>query len=77
MDSSGAPDVENNAADYADLTNTSIRSFGWEDVTVTVKDRQTKQPKNILSDVNGMVKAGKQISYRDCLINVAGLCRRG
>lgn len=77
MDSSGAPDVENNAGDYADLTNTAIRSFGWEDVTVTVKDRQTKQPKNILSDVNGMVKAGKQISHRDCSINVARLCRRG
>jgi hypothetical protein len=40
------------------LTNTAIRSFSWDDVTVTVKDRESKQPKDILSGVNGMVKAG-------------------
>ena len=75
MDSSGTSDVENYAGDYADLTNTAIRSFGWGDITVTVKDRQTNQPKNILSDVNGIVKAGKQIYCRACSINEAMLCR--
>ena len=54
-----APDVEKNGGDYAHLTNTSIKSFGWEGISVTVKDRQTKQPKDILSSVNGMIKAGK------------------
>jgi hypothetical protein len=74
MDSSGASDVEKNAGDYAHLTNTAIRSFGWGDITVTVKDRQTKQPKDILSDVNGIVKAGKQIYRRAHSINKAILC---
>jgi hypothetical protein len=75
MDSSGTSDVENNAGDYADLTNTAIRSFGWGDITVTVKDRQTNQPKDILSGVNGIVKAGKRIYCRARLINEAMLCR--
>ena len=58
--------------DYAQLTNTNIRSFGWKGVTVTVKDRQSQQPKTILSDVNGIVKAGELLalmgpSYVLCL----------
>lgn len=63
MESPVAPDVEKNGGDYAHLTNTSIKSFGWEGISVTVKDRQTKQPKDILSSVNGMIKAGKTSLY--------------
>lgn len=48
--------------DYAQLTNTNIRSFAWKGVTVTVKDRQSQQPKTILSDVNGIVKAGELLA---------------
>ena len=48
--------------DYAQLTNTNIRSFGWKGVTVTVKDRQTQQPKTILNDINGIVKAGELLA---------------
>lgn len=48
--------------DYAQLTNTNIRSFGWKGVTVTVKDRQTQQPKNLLNEVNGLVKAGELLA---------------
>ncbi|KAI7585834.1 hypothetical protein KC316_g5943 [Hortaea werneckii] len=33
--------------DYAQLTNTSVRILGWKDVSVTVKDRQTQQPKTL------------------------------
>ncbi|KAK5004521.1 hypothetical protein LTR28_008800, partial [Elasticomyces elasticus] len=54
-----SPDVEKwqGNADYAQLTNHNVRSFGWKGVTVTVKDRVSQQPKTILSDVNGIVKA--------------------
>ena len=48
--------------DYAQLTNTNIRSFGWKGVAVTVKDRQSQQPKTILSDVNGIVKSGELLA---------------
>lgn len=48
--------------DYSPLTSDSVRSFGWKGVTVTVKDRQTQQPKNILSDVNGFVRSGELLA---------------
>jgi hypothetical protein len=51
-------DVEKGVADYAHLTNTSVHSFSWENVAVTVKDRKTKQPLEILSGINGVVEAG-------------------
>jgi len=51
-------DIEKTAGDYAHLTNTTVRSFGWDGVTVTVKDRTTKKPKTILHSVNGFVQAG-------------------
>lgn len=52
-------DVEKDAGGYAHLSNTTIRSFSWEGVTVTVRDRHTKQLKTILSDVSGVVKSGR------------------
>ncbi|KAF2269694.1 ATP-binding cassette transporter-like protein [Lojkania enalia] len=56
-------DVEKDAGhDYAHLTNDSVRSFSWHDVTVTVKDRQTKQPKKLLSSVSGSVQAGEMLA---------------
>jgi ABC-type multidrug transport system ATPase subunit len=53
-------DIE--AGDYGHLTNSKVKSFGWENVTVTVKDRTTKQPKTILSGVHGMVRAGEMLA---------------
>lgn len=52
-------DVEKDAGGYAHLTNTTVRNFSWEGVTVTVRDRQTKQLKRILSDVSGVVRSGR------------------
>lgn len=56
-------DLERQASAKAQLENTSIDSFAWHDVTVTVKDRSTKQPKAILQKVDGLVRAGKRIAY--------------
>ncbi|KAL1793578.1 hypothetical protein ACET3X_008560 [Alternaria dauci] len=54
-------DVEkgNTGSDYAHLRNEEVKSFSWEDVTVTVKDRISKQPIGLLSNVSGMVEAGE------------------
>ena len=49
-------------SDYAQLTNLDIRSFCWKNITATVKDRQTQQPKDLLSDVCGLVKAGELLA---------------
>ena len=49
-------------SEYAQLTNTNVRSFGWKGIDVTVKDRQSKKPKAILSDVCGLVEAGEMLA---------------
>lgn len=56
----GSGDVEKDAgnSNYAHLTNETLHNFSWKDVTVSVKDRSTKQPLDILSGVSGLVKAG-------------------
>ncbi|KAF2870169.1 ATP-binding cassette transporter-like protein [Massariosphaeria phaeospora] len=57
------PDVEKEAHfDYAHLSNNVVQDFSWENITVTVKDRETKQPKEILSGVNGLVQAGEMLA---------------
>lgn len=50
-------DIEERAGD-GHLINTTVKSFAWRDITVTVKDHKTKQPKSLLWNVNGIVKAG-------------------
>ncbi|KAJ4407426.1 hypothetical protein N0V91_004010 [Didymella pomorum] len=55
-------DVEKGAMDYAHLTNTTVHSFSWENVTVSVKDRKTKQPLDILSGVDGIIEAGEMLA---------------
>jgi hypothetical protein len=54
-------DVEKDAAGQ-DFTNESVQSFSWKDIIVTVKDRATKQPLDILSGVNGHVEAGELLA---------------
>jgi hypothetical protein len=54
-------DIEKNA-DYAHLSNSSVRSYAWENVSVAVKDRQTKQQRTILHQCNGVVNAGEMLA---------------
>ncbi|KAL1610194.1 hypothetical protein SLS60_001859 [Paraconiothyrium brasiliense] len=44
------------------LSNDTVSSFSWNDVSVTVKDRHTKQPLKILSDARGLLKAGEMLA---------------
>jgi hypothetical protein len=41
------------------LKNTTVHDFLWQGVTVTVQDRQTKQPKALIDHVDGIVHAGR------------------
>jgi len=52
-------DVEQNAADNSYLKNYTVAAFAWQAVTVTVKDKKTKESRSILSGVDGVVRAGK------------------
>jgi ABC-type iron transport system FetAB ATPase subunit len=51
-------DIEQSAVDATQLMNDTVKSFLWQGVKVTVKDRKTKQPKAILDAVDGLVEAG-------------------
>ncbi|KAF4341404.1 ABC transporter G family member 11 [Fusarium beomiforme] len=53
MDSEQRPVAEKH------LLNTRIKNFAWRNITVTVKDRETKQPKAIVDNVEGIVEAGE------------------
>jgi ABC-type glutathione transport system ATPase component len=44
------------------LTNTRVSSFSWSNVEVTVKDRKTKQPVQILAPNSGLVRAGNVLA---------------
>jgi hypothetical protein len=55
-------DVEKAGGDYAHLTNTSVRDFTWDNVTVTVKDRVSGGAKVILDECRGIVKAGEMMA---------------
>ncbi|ELR07707.1 hypothetical protein VC83_03755 [Pseudogymnoascus destructans] len=52
-------DSERGYEHHAQLKNTTVKHFIWQDVTVTVQDRATKQPKAILENVDGVVLAGE------------------
>ena len=45
------------------LMNSDVMDYRWNGITVTVKDRATKQPKEILSNIGGHVKAGKSLPF--------------
>lgn len=51
-------DIEQSAVEDSQLMNDTVKNFLWKDVTVTVKDHKTKQPKAILQGVDGIVEAG-------------------
>lgn len=52
------PDLER-AKVIEPLFNTVVRDMTWNELTVTVTDRKTKAPKQLLEDVSGQVKAGE------------------
>jgi hypothetical protein len=52
-------DIESRAHDTSYLNNSIVKNLAWNNVNVTVKDRQTKKPKKLLSDINGYVEAGE------------------
>ncbi|MCJ1387258.1 hypothetical protein MMC18_000098 [Xylographa bjoerkii] len=60
--SSEEKDLESNANPSAQLVNNEVHTFGWKAMNVTVKDRATKSLVSILSDANGLAKAGELIA---------------
>ncbi|KKK16560.1 ABC transporter [Aspergillus rambellii] len=44
------------------LMNNTVQTFSWNDLTVTVKDRRTKQPRNLIEGINGTVQQGELVA---------------
>ncbi|KAE8354914.1 P-loop containing nucleoside triphosphate hydrolase protein [Aspergillus coremiiformis] len=53
-------DLEQN--DHQFLLNTTVQSFSWENLTVTVKDRRTKEPRNLIEGCSGTAQHGQLIA---------------
>lgn len=51
-------DLERNETEQGFLMNETVHSFAWKQMIVTVKDRQTKQMKDLICDINGFVEQG-------------------
>lgn len=46
------------------LMNHSVKNLSWTGLTVTVKDRQTKQPRDLINDISGNVEQGMVVDCR-------------
>lgn len=51
-------DIEK-AAGRNPLHNTVVDNFAWKNISVTVKDKATKQSKAILDNISGVIRAGE------------------
>lgn len=62
-------DLEKSSShDY--MTNDDVDELRWANISVTVTDKNTKQPKSLLSSVSGDLKAGECHSSRATAIGL-------
>ncbi|GAQ34620.1 ABC transporter [Aspergillus niger] len=54
-------DLERNEA-TSFFRNNTVNNFSWSDLTVTVKDRHTKQPRNLIDGISGSVQQGELVA---------------
>ncbi|KAF7595365.1 hypothetical protein BBP40_006358 [Aspergillus hancockii] len=53
-------DLEQNEQQF--LMNNTVQSFTWSNLTVTVKDRRTKEPRNLIEGCSGTAQHGQLIA---------------
>ncbi|KAJ5949276.1 hypothetical protein N7454_000860 [Penicillium verhagenii] len=61
----GSPDLDlerNEAVGRHFLTNGSVSRFSWTGLNVTVKDRQSKEPRDLIHDISGDVRQGELVA---------------
>ncbi|KAL4861518.1 hypothetical protein BDV12DRAFT_203929 [Aspergillus spectabilis] len=54
-------DLERNEG-HQFLMNHSVQSVSWNNLTVTVKDRRIKKPRNLIEDISGNVNQGELVA---------------
>ncbi|OOF99538.1 hypothetical protein ASPCADRAFT_203315 [Aspergillus carbonarius ITEM 5010] len=55
------PDLERNE-DQRFFRNNMVHGFSWHDLTVSVKDRHTKQPRNLIDGISGAIQQGELVA---------------
>lgn len=56
-------DVEKDgSSDYAHLENDAVKSFSWNNITVTLKPHPSSRRNHILSNVSGWVESGEVLA---------------
>ncbi|OJJ31565.1 hypothetical protein ASPWEDRAFT_118735 [Aspergillus wentii DTO 134E9] len=61
MNGLDGPDLESNESNHF-LANETVKNFAWDGLTVTVKDRQTKEPRNLIDGISGSVEQGELVA---------------
>ena len=57
LNSARSPDLErNDSGDF--LMNQTVQNFSWKDLTVTVKDRETKNTRDLINSISGDAQHG-------------------
>lgn len=59
MSANVSSDTERQSSHELYMFNDLVHSLSWSNVTLTVEDRSTKQPKDLVSNIGGQIKAGK------------------
>ncbi|CAG7981755.1 unnamed protein product [Penicillium olsonii] len=61
LNSARSPDLErNDSGDF--LMNQTVQNFSWKDLTVTVKDRETKNTRDLINSISGDAQHGELIA---------------
>ncbi|CAG8351186.1 unnamed protein product [Penicillium salamii] len=74
--SARSPDLErNDGGDF--LMNQTVQNFSWRDLTVTVKDRETKQSRDLINLISGDAQHGMQPGSYRIPKNITDMCCAG
>jgi hypothetical protein len=52
-------DTESQNSHEFHMSNDLVHSLSWSNMTLTVEDRSTNQPKDLVAGVSGRIEAGK------------------
>ena len=62
MSANVSSDTERQNSHEFYMFNDVVHSLSWSNITLTVEDRSTQKPKDLISNVSGHIKAGKYLA---------------
>ncbi|KAI5250470.1 putative ABC transporter [Aureobasidium subglaciale] len=62
MSANVSSDTERQTRHEQYMSNEVVHTLSWSNITQTVKDRSTKEPKHLVRDVGGQIKAGEVLA---------------